>query len=151
MASHRLGSVLIALGGLLMVGYGIAFLLKNFSGFIEIGLGPEHAGATPEQIRAFSPLLHNYISHLHAGISGLFVSLGLAVASLGLFGVRAGQRWAAWTALLAPLIGLAIAVPLHYVYEMATVAHLGPVYASLALVLAGFLVVRKSVSKAQAR
>lgn len=91
MTSPRIGSVFIAFGGLLMVGYGIAFLLKNFSGLIEPGLGPEHAGASAQDIRAFSPLLHGYISHLHAAIAGLFVALGLAVAALGLFGVRAGR------------------------------------------------------------
>lgn len=95
-------------------------------------------------------MLHQYISHLHAAIAGLFVALGLAVGALGLFGVPAGQRWALWTALLAPLIGLAIAAPLHYVYGMATITHLGPVYTSLALVIAGFLVARKSVSKVPA-
>ncbi len=65
---------------------------------------------------------------------------------------RAGRPavGALWTALLAPLVGLAIAVPLHYVYGMVTVTHLGPVYTSLALVIAGFLVARKSVSKAPA-
>lgn len=150
MTSRRMGSVLIAVAGLLMMGYGAAFLLKNFAGLIEPGLGPEHAGATPEEIRALSPMLHHYISHLHVAIAGLFVALGLAVGALGLFGVPAGQRWALWTALLAPLIGLAIAVPLHYVYRMATVTHLGPVYTSLALVIAGFLLAHKSVSKVPA-
>lgn len=52
-----------------------------------------HAGATPERIRALSPMLHHYISQLHAAIAGLFVALGLTVGALGLFGVPAGQRW----------------------------------------------------------
>jgi len=28
------------------------FLIRNFTGFIELGLTPEHLGGTPEQIRA---------------------------------------------------------------------------------------------------
>lgn len=84
-------------------------------------------------------MLHHYISHLHAAIAGLFVALGLAVGALGLFGVPASQWWALWTALLAPLIGLAIAVPLHYCLWN---GHCHP-----PLVIAGFLVARKSVSK----
>ena len=59
--------------GLGLVAYGAVFLVRNFSGFIELGLTPAHIGATPDEIRAFSPRLFNYISHLQVAIAG-FIS-----------------------------------------------------------------------------
>jgi hypothetical protein len=57
--SSDLGAKLVTLAGLGLVGYGLMFLIRNFTGFIELGLTPEHVGGTPEQIQAFSPhLLH---------------------------------------------------------------------------------------------
>jgi hypothetical protein len=47
----------VALAGIGLVGYGLMFLIRNFTGFIELGLTPEHIGGTPEQIQAFSPRL----------------------------------------------------------------------------------------------
>jgi len=66
-ASPELGARLVALAGLGLVGYGVLFLVRNFTGFIELGLTPAHVGGTPEQIRGFSPHLFNYISQLLVG------------------------------------------------------------------------------------
>ena len=46
------GPTLVALAGLGLVGYGLMFLLRNFSGFIELGLTPQLIGGTPDEIRA---------------------------------------------------------------------------------------------------
>src|SRR5512138_2463658 len=89
--SAGLGAKVVALAGVGLVAYGIMFLIRNFNGFIELGLTPHHIGGTPEQIRAFSPELYNYISHLQVGISGFIIALGVAVIALAWFGIRTGQ------------------------------------------------------------
>jgi hypothetical protein len=113
------------------------FLIRNFTGFIELGLTPEHVGGTPEQIRAFSPRLFYYISHLQVALAAFFIALGVAVSALAWQGIRAGQRWALWTALLAPMIALVLGLPLHYLYGLATLGHLGPVYLDSAILFVG--------------
>jgi hypothetical protein len=113
------------------------FLIRNFTGFIELGLTPAHVGGTPEQIRAFSPQLFYYISHLQAAVAAFFIALGVAVIALAWQGIRTGQRWALWTAFLAPVIALVLGLPLHSVYGLATLGHLGPVYLDAALLFVG--------------
>jgi hypothetical protein len=135
--SADLGAKVVALAGVGLVGYGIMFLVRNFNGFIELGLTPEHVGGTPEQIRAFSPHLYNYISHLQVGVSAFIIALGIAVVALAWFGIRSGQRWALWTAFIAPVIGVVIALPLHFPYGIATLGHLGLIYLDGVILLVG--------------
>jgi cytochrome bd-type quinol oxidase subunit 2 len=130
-----LGATLVALAGIGLVGYGTMFLIRNFAGFIELGLTAEHVGGTPQEIRAFSPDLYQYISHLQVAVSGFIVALGVAVIALAWYGIRKGERWALWTAFLSPVIAVAIALPLHFPYGLATLGHLGPIYL-VALILA---------------
>jgi hypothetical protein len=136
-SSPELGAKLVALSGIGLVGYGLTFLIRNFTGFIELGLTPEHVGGTPEQIRAFSPQLFYYISHLQVAVAAFFIALGVAVIALAWQGIRAGQRWALWTALLAPMIALVLGLPLHYLYGLATLGHFGPVYLDSAILFVG--------------
>src|SRR5512141_1344072 len=110
------GAKVVALAGIGLIGYGVLFLIRNFSGFTELGLTAEQAGGTPQQIESFSSNLYHYISHLQVALSGFIIALGIAVIALALFGIRRGQRWALWTAFLAPVVALAIALPLHYPY-----------------------------------
>src|SRR5689334_18736949 len=114
---------MVMVAGLGLVAYGVLFLFRNFSGFIELGLTPAHVGATPDEIRAFSPRLHNYISHLQVAIAGFIMSLGVAVISLAWNGLRRRMAWAAWTVLLMVIVAIGIALPLHYVYGLATMGH----------------------------
>lgn len=134
-----LGANLVTLAGIGLVGYGVMFLIRNFTGFIELGLTPEHVGGTPEQIRAFSPHLYNYISHLQVAVAAFIIALGVAVIALAWRGIRTGQRWALWTAFLAPAIGVGLALPLHYVYGLATIGHLGLIYLDVAIWLVGIV------------
>lgn len=136
-ASADLGAKLVALAGIGLVGYGIMFLIRNFTGFIELGLTPAHVGGTPEQIRAFSPDLYEYISHLQVAVSAFIIALGVAVIALAWFGIRTGQKWAMWTAFLTPVIGVAIAVPLHFPYGIGTLGHLGLIYPDAVILLVG--------------
>jgi hypothetical protein len=143
-SSVELGAKLVALSGVGLVGYGLMFLIRNFTGFIELGLTPEHVGGTPEQIRAFSPHLFYYISHLQVAVAAFFIALGVAVVALAWKGIRTRQRWALWTAFVAPVIALVLGLPLHYVYGLATVGHLGPVYLNAAILFVGTWLARKA-------
>ncbi len=143
--SPQLGATLITLSGLGLVAYSVLFLIRNFAGFIELGLTPAHVGGTPDQIRAFSPQLYSYISHLQVALAGALMALGIAVISLAWFGIRKRERWAVWTALAAPLIALSVGVPLHYAYGLATLGHLGPIYLNVALLLAGITLAHRAL------
>lgn len=136
-ASSSMGANVVALAGVGLIGYGLMFLVRNFTGFIELGLTPDRVGGTPEQIQAFSPELYHYISHLQVALSGFIIALGVAVIALALFGIRHGERWALWTAFLAPVIAVGIALPLHFTFGLATLGHLGLIYLDAAILLVG--------------
>jgi len=144
--SVDLGARVVALAGIGLVGYGIMFLIRNFNGFIELGLTPHHVGGTPEQIQAFSPELYNYISHLQVALSAFIIALGMAVIALAWFGIRTGQKWAMWTAFITPVIGVAIALPLHFVYGIGTLGHLGLIYLDAIILLVGTVLSYKALS-----
>lgn len=145
--SLGLGTTLVALAGVGLIGYGVMFFVRNFTGFIELGLTPAHVGGTPEQIRAFSPDLYEYISHLQVALSGFIVALGVAVVALAWYGIRRRQRWALWTAFLAPVIAVGVALPLHYPYGIGTLGHLGLIYLDAAILLVGTLVANAHMSR----
>ena len=131
------GANIVALAGAGLVGYGLMFLIRNFNGFTELGLTAAAVGGTPDQIMAFSENLYHYISHLQVALSGFIIALGFAVIGLALFGIRRGQAWALWTAFLAPVIAVMIALPLHYPYHFATLGHLGLIYLDAIILLIG--------------
>ncbi len=131
------GAKLVALAGIGLIGYGILFLIQSFTGFIEIGLTPDLVGSTPQQIAAFSPQLYDYISHVQVALGGVIIALGVAVVALAWFGIRTGQKWALWTAFITPVIALVISLPLHYVYGLDTLGHLGPIYLDVLILIVG--------------
>ena len=139
-ASADTGAITVALAGVGLVGYGVMFLIRNFTGFIELGLSPERVGGSPEQIQAFSQDLYHYIGHLQVALSGFIIALGVAVIALALFGIRRGERWAMWTAFLAPVVAVAIALPLHFPYGFATLGHLGLIYLDAGILLVGTVI-----------
>lgn len=141
------GPTLIALAGVGLLGYGLMFLVRNFTGFIELGLTPQLIGGTPDEIRAFSPHLYNYISHLQVALSAFIIALGVAVIALAWQGVRTGQRWALWTAFVAPVIAVGIALPLHYAYGIATLGHLGLIYLDAVILLVGTVLAAKALPR----
>jgi hypothetical protein len=146
-SSPELGAKLVALAGVGLVAYGVMFLIRNFTGFIELGLTPEHVGGTPEQIRAFSPHLFYYISHLQVALAGFIIAFGMAVIALAWFGIRTGERWAFWTALFVPVVAIVLALPLHYVYGLATLGHLGLIYLDVAILLIGIVVAHRGLAR----
>jgi hypothetical protein len=143
----NLGANLVLLAGVGLVGYGLMFLVRNFTGFIELGLTPQHIGGTPDEIRAFSPHLYDYISHLQVAVAAFIIALGIAVIALAWNGIRTGQRWALWTAFLAPVVGVGLALPLHYSYGFATLGHLGLIYLDAAILLVGTVLAAKALRR----
>jgi hypothetical protein len=136
--SLRLGSALMSLAGLAFVGYAVIFFVRNFTGaFLELGIGPDQVDVGRTQIMAFSPDLFNYISHLHIAVSGFIAATGLATAALSWYGVRRGELWAYVTAVAAPVLGLAVALPAHYPYGLATIGHLGLIYLATVVFVVG--------------
>lgn len=141
-----LGAKLVALAGIGLVGYGIMFLVRNFNGFIELGLSVKQVGGTPDEIKDFSPDLYEYISHLQVAVAAFIIALGFAVIALAWFGIRNGERWALWTAFLTPVIGVAIALPLHFSYGIGTIGHLGLIYLDALILLVGTVVAYREIS-----
>lgn len=134
----RYGSALMALAALGFIGYAVIFFVRNFTdSFLELGIGPEQVSVGSEQIRAFSPSLHNYVEHLHIAVSGFIAATGLAVLFLVWFGVRRRQGWAWVGAVAAPVLGLAVALPAHYPWGFDTIGHLGLIYLATAVFVAG--------------
>ena len=146
-SQSQLGTNLVLLAGVGLVGYGVMFLIRNFTGFIELGLTPAHVGGTPEEIRAFSSHLYNYISHLQVAVAAFIIALGIAVIALAWNGIRSGQRWALWTAFVAPVVGVGIALPLHFVYGIATMGHLGLIYLDAVILLAGTVIAARAIPR----
>ena len=132
-----LGANLVALSGVGLVGYGVMFLVRNFTGFIELGLTPAHVGGTAAQIQGFSPDLYEYISHLQVAVSGFIIALGVAVIALAWYGIKRGERWALLTAFLSPVIAVAVALPLHFPYGIGTLGHLGLIYLDALILVVG--------------
>jgi hypothetical protein len=134
----RLGTGLMAVAGVAFIGYAVLFFVRNFTGaFLELGIGPNELDVSPDQIKAFSLDLHHYISHLHIAVSGFIAATGLATAALAWFGARHGQLWAYVTAVAAPVLGLAVALPAHYPYGFDTIGHLGLIYLATAIFVVG--------------
>lgn len=135
-----LGAKLIALSGFGLVGYGVMSLVRNFTGFIGLGLSPRHVGGTLEQIRAFSQDLYEYISHEQVASSGFMVALGVAVIALAWYGIRRAERWALLTAFLSQAIAGSIALPLHFAYGLDTLGHLGLIYLGALTLVVGTVI-----------
>jgi len=134
----RFGSALMAIAGLGFIGYAIIFFVRNFTGaFLELGIGPDQVDVDRDQIREFSLPLYHYIAHLHIAVSGFIAATGLATAALALYGVRRGELWAYVTAIAVPVLGLAVALPAHYPYHLATLGHLGLIYLATAVFVVG--------------
>jgi hypothetical protein len=144
----RAGSALMALAGLGFIGYAIIFFIRNFTGaFLELGIGPGQVDVGRTEIREFSLPLFHYIAHLHIAVSGFIAATGLATAALAWYGVRRGQLWAYVTAIAAPVLGLAVALPAHYPYHLDTLGHLGLIYLATAVFIVGAVLALKPLLK----
>src|SRR5262245_30873775 len=136
----RIGSVLMTVGAIAFVGYGVVFFIRNFTdAFLELGIGRQEVSVSRSEIEAFSPSLVEYVSHLHIAVSGFIAATGIAVAALSWYGVRRGLLWAWVTAVAAPVIALAVALPAHYPNHFDTLGHLGAIYLATGVFVVGAL------------
>ncbi|HET9461421.1 MAG TPA: hypothetical protein VFO56_05760 [Gaiellaceae bacterium] len=134
----RAGTGLMTFGAAAFVGYAVIFFVRNFTdSFLELGIGPSEVSVGKDQIQQFSPSLYDYISHLHIAVSGFIAATGVAVVFLSWFGVRRGNLWAWIGAVVAPVLGLAVALPAHYPYGFDTIGHLGLIYLATLIFVAG--------------
>jgi hypothetical protein len=78
----RVGSLIMVIGGAGFIGYAIIFFIRDFTGFLELGIGRGEVSVSTTQIKHFGPSLHDYISHLHIALSGFIAASGLAVPRL---------------------------------------------------------------------
>ena len=137
----KLGSAVMVIGAVAFIAYAVWFFIRNFTGqFLEVGIGPEQVDVGRAQILAFSPQLYDYIRHLHIALSGFIAATGLAAALLAWFGVRRGYVWAWVSAVIVPVVALAVAIPSHYPYGLATFGHLGLIYLATAVFVVGALI-----------
>ncbi|WP_339103361.1 hypothetical protein [Haloterrigena salinisoli] len=135
----RTGSLLMALAGVSFVGYGVAFLARTFFGTgFELGVASLN-GISPADLNAIDPAIMHYINHLHVATAAFIIATGIAITALAWYGVRAGLLWAWATAVVAAVIGLAIALPMHYMDLFAHdwLTHLGPIYLATIAFVAG--------------
>ena len=128
---------LIALAGLGLIGYAILFLIVNFTNLIELGLGEAEVGATNATVLAFSEKFQHYVSHLQVALSGFIAATGIALVAFSMWGIRQGQRWAFWSAVVTAVVAVGVALPLHYPYGLATIGHLGLIYLDVLIFAAG--------------
>lgn len=139
---HR-GALTMVAGAALFLLYAIVFFFRAFSGAgFELGVATLN-GVTPQQLDQLNPAVMGYITHLHVATAGFIAATAIAVIGLAWFGVRAGAWWAWITAVIAPVVGLAVALPLHYTgsFELDWVSHLGPIYVGTLIFVAGALMV----------
>ncbi|MFC6765643.1 hypothetical protein [Natrinema soli] len=143
-AKLRNGSVLMALAGVGFIGYGIVFLILNFvGGGFELGVNHLN-GMTPAEL---DPTVAYYISHLHVATAAFIISTGIAVTALSWYGVRQRLRWAWATAVVTAVVGLAIALPMHYTGGFAHdwVTHLGPIYLAVIVFVVGVVLAHQGM------
>jgi len=146
----RNGATLMALAAAGFIGYAVLFLVRNFTdSFLELGIGPNEVNVGKDQIQQFSPSLYHYISHLHLAVSGFIAATGMAVLLLAIYGVRSGQAWAWVAAVAAPVLGLAIALPAHYPWNLDTLGHLGLIYLATLVFVVGAVLSGKGLLDAR--
>jgi hypothetical protein len=140
--SVRKGAGLMVLAALLFLIYAVVFFFRAFasSGF-EVGV-PTLNGVTPQQLDELNPAIMAYITHLHVAIAGFVAATAIAAGSLAWYGVRDGLWWAWITAVIVPVVGLAVALPMHYMghFNYDWVSHLGPVYVGTIIYVIGAIV-----------
>lgn len=135
------GAITMVVGVLIFLLYAIVFLFRAFSGTgFELGVATLN-GVTREQLDAINPAVVGYITHLHVATAGFIAATSVAVLALTWYGVRAGAWWAWIAAVVSPVVGLAIALPMHYtgVFEHDWITHLAPIYVGTLIFVVGAL------------
>jgi len=140
--SLRRGAAVMVLGALIFLVYAVVFFFRAFSssGF-ELGVETLN-GVTPQQLDRINPAITAYIMHLHLATAGFIAATAIAVGGVAWYGVRNGLWWAWITSVVAPVLGLAVALPMHWMghFNYDWVSHLGPIYVGTIIYVVGALV-----------
>jgi len=137
----RRGAAIMVAGAAVFLLYAIVFFFRALSGEgFELGVATL-SGATPAQLSQLNPTVMPYIQHVHVALSGFIAATAIAVIGLAWYGVRAGLLWAWMIAVISPVVGLAVALPLHYTgrFELDWVGHLGAIYLGTLIFVIGAL------------
>jgi len=138
----RAGAILMSIAAIAFIGYALVFFFRNFYGTgFELGVESLN-GVTQADLNAVNSSIVPYIKHLHVATSGFIAATGIAVAALSWYGVRRGEVWAWIAAVISPVVGLTVALPMHYLnlFNYNWVTHLGPIYLATALFVVGALI-----------
>src|ERR1700716_3062673 len=148
--SLRNGAGLMVLGALIFLVYAVVFFFRAFasSGF-ELGVETLN-GVTPQQLDGLNPAITGYITHLHLATAGFIAATAIAAGGLAWYGVRDGLWWAWITAVISPVLGLAVALPMHWMghFNYDWVSHLGPIYLGTIIYVVGVVVAVIGLSQA---
>ncbi len=148
--SLRSGAILMVVGSVIFIIYAVVFFFRSFLGTgFEIGVETLN-GVTQAELNDLNPAIVYYITHLHLATAGFIAATGIAVAALAWYGVRRGEWWAWIAAMVSPVVGLAVAVPMHYlgVFSHDWVSHLGPIYVgTLIFVIGGLMGLKGLVAR----
>ena len=142
----------MVLGALIFFVYSVVFLLRAFasSGF-ELGVETLN-GVTTQQLNGLNPAIMAYVTHLHVATAGFIAATAIAAGGLAWYGVRNGLWWAWITAVISPVVGLVVALPMHWMghvnYDW--VSHLGPIYLGTVIYVVGAAVALIGLSQAAA-
>jgi hypothetical protein len=140
-ALHR-GAALMVLGALIFFVYAVVFFFRAFSasGF-ELGVATLN-GVSPQQLDGLNPAINAYIMHLHLATAGFIMATAIAAAGLAWYGVGHGLWWAWITSVIAPVVGLVVALPMHWMghFNYDWVSHLGAIYVGTIVYVVGALV-----------
>ena len=143
------GAGTMVVGAVIFLIYAIVFFFRALSGGgFELGVATLN-GVTTEQLNRLNPAVMGYITHLHVAVAGFIAATAIAVIGLAWYGVRAGAWWAWITAVISPVVGLAVALPMHYTgaFEHNWVSHLGPIYLGTLIYVAGALMVLVALTR----
>ncbi|ELZ03958.1 hypothetical protein [Natrialba asiatica] len=144
----RNGALLMALAGIAFVVYGVVFLAMNFVGDgFELGVSTL-GGMTSAEL---DPTVAYYISHLHVATAAFIISTGIAITGLSWYGVRQRLTWAWATAIVTAVVGLALALPMHWTgnaFSHDWVTHLGPIYLATIVFIVGVVLSYRGVRTA---
>ena len=146
------GAGLMLIASLAFIGYAVVFFFRSFGGDgFELGVTTLN-GVTPANLDALNPAVMHYIMHLHIATAGFIAATGIAVGALSWYGVRRGEWWAWIAAVVSPVVGLAVALPYHYMghFEFNWVTHLGPIYLATVVFVVGALLALRAMMTPQA-
>jgi len=151
--SLRNGAGIMVLGALIFLAYAVVFLFRAFasSGF-ELGVETLN-GVTPQQLNGVNPAIMAYITHVHVALAGFIAATAIAAGSLARYGVRDVLWWAWITAVIVPVLGLAVALPMHYTghFNYNWVYHLGPIYLGTIICVVGAVMAFAGLARAAGR